>query len=259
MFEDAGENAIAQVESQEPPVAETPQETPKEDPKPEPAKPEDKRPTGYDRVKAKLAAREAELAEAKAKLAEAESKHKEQVKGKPDPKDYEGKSWDEYYADLAEWKASQAIEQRLSKKEAEEKERSLREEAQKRQKNYEVSAQKLAKEIPDFVDVTENYDGPWNPMIAQALIDSDMGPQVAYFLAKNPEEAEKLDGMNYGQISRFFGRIESRLESKSPEVKTTQAPPPIKPVGGTSKGSYDPYGDKSESNEAYMKWREANS
>lgn len=258
MTEDAGVVAIAQEPAQEPIVAETPQEAPKEEPGAEPQpKPEDKKPTGYDRVKTKLAAREAELADTRQKLAELEAKApKVEANGKPDPKDYEGKDWSEYYAALAEWTADNKLESKLKERDTKQKEESLKNEAQKQQKEYAAKVTEFSKVTPDFADVTEAYDGPFNQTIAQALLDSDMGPQIAYHLAKNPEEAEALDGMNYGQVSRFFGKLEAKLESpKSSTVKTTNAPPPIKPVGGSAKGSYDPYSSKGDDFEAYQRWR----
>lgn len=258
MTEEAGVIAIAQEQPQEPQVAEVPQEAPKEEPSPEPQpKPEDKKPTGYERVKAKNAALQAQLEEAQRKLAETQAAQpKVEAKGKPDPKDYEGKDWSEYYADLAEWTAEQKLDAKLKEREAREKEESLKTEAQKRQRDYEAKVKEFAKTAPDFHDVTEAYDGPFNQTIAQALLESDMGPQIAYHLAKNPEEAEVLDGMSYGQVARYFGKLEAKLEApKTPTVKTTNAPPPIKPVGGSAKGSYDPFASKGDDYEAYAEWR----
>ncbi len=258
-MQDAGENAIAQPETQAPEVT-TPEVTPpetQESPQENQPKPEEKRPTGYDRVKAKLAAKEAELQAAQQRAAELEARiPRETPKGKPDPKDYEDKTWGDYAADLAKFEANEAVKQTLTERDTKAKEEALRGEAAKRQKDYQAKAAEFAKSAPDFHEVTDTYDGPWNNTIAQALIESDMGPQVAYYLAKNPEEADKLDGMNYGQVARYFGRIEAKLESPAPkEVRTTQAPPPIKPVGGSAKGTYDPYSSKGDDHDAYLRWR----
>lgn len=251
MLTDAGEDAIAQVESLESLAAADAEnakpEEKTEGPKPENPKPEDKRPTGYDRVKAKLAAKEAELAAKEAEIAAlkaAKDGVRDAPKGKPDLKDYDEKTWDQYIADVAEWTAEQKLETKLKEREAKSKEEALRSETTKRQNEYKAKAEEFAKSAPDFHEVVESYDGPWNQTIAQALLDSDVGPEIAYYLAKNPDEAEKLDGMNYGQVSRFMGRIEAKLESPKSEVKTTKAPPPLSvPRGNGPKNTLDPYGN----------------
>lgn len=239
---DAGEDAVAQVETLESLAAldsEKEPAKPEEPKQEEPRKPEEKRPTGYQR---KLAAKDAELEALRAENAriKAEKEPKDEPKGKPDKDKYE--NYDDYYADLAEWKAEQKLEAKLKEREAKSKEEALRNETTKRQKEYTAKAEEFAKNAPDFHEAVEAYDGPWNGTIAQALLDSERGPEIAYYLAKNPDEAEKLEGMGYGQVSRFMGRIEALLESPKSEVKTTKAPPPLSvPRGSGPKNTLDPY------------------
>lgn len=261
MLIDAGDDAVAQVETLESLAkvdeAEKPAEA-KEEAKPEdtPKKPEDKRPTGYQR---KLAAKDAELAEARAELERLKTTKPAEPKGKPNYADYEkaGKTNEEYFEDLADWKAEQKITQTLTEQEKKAQEKALKTEAEKRQQSYQTKAAEFAKTAPDFTEVTEAYDGPFNQTIAQALLDSDMGPEVAYYLAKNPDEAEKLEGMNYGQVSRFFGKIEAKLESqKTPEVKVTKAPPPIPAQRGTANtSSLDPYNNPDMTAEQWRQFK----
>jgi hypothetical protein len=262
MLIDAGDDAVAQVETLESLAQEeTPKPEPKEEPKQDEAlKPEEKRPTGYQR---KLAAKDAELAEVRAEIArikaEKESLPKDTSKGRPNYEEYEkaGKSNEQYFEDLADWKANQTIEAKLTERETKAKEAEMRTEAQKRQREYQAKAAEFSKSATDFNEVTEAYDGPWNNTIAQALLESDMGPQVAYHLAKNPEEAEKLEGMNYAQVNRFFGRIEASLESqKPPETKVTKAPPPLNVPRGTGQTStLDPFNNHDMSAEQWRAYK----
>jgi len=70
-------------------------------------------------------------------------------------------------------------------------------------------------------------------------------------LANNPDEARQIAMMSpIGQI-RALGRIEAKLEQKSP-VTVTKAPPPVKPVGQKAAITKDP---GKMSDEEYAKWR----
>lgn len=258
MLIDAGEDAVAQVETLESLARDEVPEQPKEEPKQEePKKPEDKRPTGYQR---KLAAKDAELAEVRAEMERLKAPKAEQPKGKPKYEDYEkaGKTNEEYFEDLSDWKAQQVIESKLTERDTKAKEAELKTEGQKRQQAYQAKVAEFTKSAPDFAEVTEAYEGPFNQTIAQALLDSDMGPEVAYYLAKNPDEAENLEGMNYGQVSRFFGRVEAKLESqKSPEVKVTKAPPPIPTQRGSATVvTLDPYNNPEMTGEQWRTYKQ---
>lgn len=260
MLIDAGVDAVAQVEILESLAKAEEVENPpkpKEEPEQKDApKPEDKRPTGYQR---KLAAKDAELAEVRAEMERLKAPKAAEPKGKPKYEDYEkaGKTNEEYFEDLSDWKAQQVIDAKLSERDTKAKEAELKTEGQKRQQNYQAKVAEFTKTAPDFAEVTEAYDGPFNQTIAQALLDSDMGPEVAYYLAKNPDEADALEGMNYGQVSRFFGKVEAKLESqKTPEVKVTKAPPPIPSQRGTATTtSLDPYNNPDMTAEQWRQYK----
>jgi hypothetical protein len=74
------------------------------------------------------------------------------------------------------------------------------------------------------------------------ILDSDDGPAVAYYLAKNPTELYRLNAMDERQQVLELGRISARLSAKAPERKVTQAPPPApadKAAGSTQKAISD--------------------
>jgi hypothetical protein len=74
------------------------------------------------------------------------------------------------------------------------------------------------------------------PTMRDALVDSDVGADVAYYLGKNPEEAKRIAGLGvYGQV-REIGKIEAKLSTAAAPVKReTQAPEPITPVSTEGK------------------------
>ncbi len=73
----------------------------------------------------------------------------------------------------------------------------------------------------------------------QAITESDDAGEVAYYLAHNPDVAEKMSKMTFGKMAIEIGKIETTLRNpvkeeakQPPKPKQTQAPEPISPVGG---------------------------
>jgi hypothetical protein len=92
----------------------------------------------------------------------------------------------------------------------------------------------------DYDSVMEDaQDIPINQHVAEAIQTSDVGADVAYYLGKHPEEAERINGLPPLAAARAIGRIESRIEdvrSKQTKTSASKAPDPIKPVKPTGSG-----------------------
>lgn len=89
---------------------------------------------------------------------------------------------------------------------------------------------------PDFQVVVGNPNLPINTDMAEFIAESDHGPDVAYYLGKNPLQAAKIAAMSPVKAARELTRIETELASK-PQVKASKAPEPINPVGSRGKAS----------------------
>jgi hypothetical protein len=103
---------------------------------------------------------------------------------------------------------------------------------------------------PDFdeVVVKGGKEEKWHcpPVIAVAVKDSDYGPDVAYHLASNPQEAERIAKLTPLEQAREFGRLEERQAAKAarqarraergqqPNRVTKAPPPPTRRTKGTS-------------------------
>lgn len=72
--------------------------------------------------------------------------------------------------------------------------------------------------------------------IGDAIIDSDVGPEIADYLASNPAEARRIAGLSPVSAIRALGRIESQLESPASPARAAWKPPaaPYVPVNGNS-------------------------
>ena len=131
-------------------------------------------------------------------------------------------NFDEYVTAKAEYIASQT----LSKHE----QRQQQEKAQAAQHQTVEAWNKrvAAADIPDFHDVVASSDVPMTKIMQQAIMESDNGPKLAYHLATNPADAERIAGMTPIGAVRALTLIEEGF--KKP-VAVSKATPPITPVG----------------------------
>ena len=131
-------------------------------------------------------------------------------------------NFDEYVTAKAEYIASQT----LSKHE----QRQAAEKAQTAQQQTVEAWNKrvAAAGIPDFHDVLAASDVPMTSIMQQAIMESENGPKLAYHLATNPADAERIAGMTPIGAVRALTLIEEGL--KKP-VAVSKATPPITPVG----------------------------
>lgn len=138
------------------------------------------------------------------------------------------------YDDFVKAREDYAREQ--GKREAsEEAERKRKEDDERRTaaemaaKAREFSTDGMAK-YDDFFDVAlnrENFDP--SPQVANIILESEQAVDVAYYLGKNPDVADRLEDMSPTQAAREIGRIEATLSTR--KAKPSSAPAPIKPIG----------------------------
>ena len=161
--------------------------------------------------------------------------------------------FDQYVAAKAEWIASKKINETLNERERRSAEERAAAAHYQAVDGWNQRLEKATAELPDFKEVIESSDVPMSDFMRDAIVESDLGPKVAYWLANNPEEAKKIASMSPLATVKAIGRIEERLESqaKAPK-KPTAAPAPLKPVGGKASVQKDP-GQMSDAE--YLEWR----
>lgn len=131
-------------------------------------------------------------------------------------------NFDEYVTAKAEYIASQTLSKHEQRQAAE------KAQAAQHQTVEGWNKRVAAADIPDFHDVVQNSDVPMTQVMQQAIMESDLGPKLAYHLATNPEEAEKIARMTPIGAVRALTLIEEGF--KKP-VAVSKATPPITPVG----------------------------
>lgn len=133
----------------------------------------------------------------------------------------------EAYAEaLAERKAAELLAQR---------------EAQRQQlellEAYHEREESAREKYDDFEQVAYNPALAITKVMAETIQASDVGPDVAYYLGSNPKEADRISRLSPYLQAKEIGKIEAKIADNPPVKKTTNAPPPIKPVTAKTVGA----------------------
>jgi|ERR1700761_454050 len=108
-------------------------------------------------------------------------------------------------------------------------------------------------DIPDFLEVIEaaGRDNPFVPEhIKAAILDSDVGAQLAYHIRKHPEDEKRIYALTPAKALLELGKLELKytkekaIEADSTITSTTQnttkAPPPPTKLKGANEGGVVP-------------------
>lgn len=83
--------------------------------------------------------------------------------------------------------------------------------------------------ITDYDAVVGSSEIPIAGHVADALMDADRGPELAYHMATHPDVAERLNKMSPVKAAIELGRLESTLGTVTPKP-ASKAPAPITPT-----------------------------
>ena len=178
-----------------------------------------------------------EAAEKRVQELEAAAKPKVEELKEPDANDPKYKTVAEYLKDRAQYDA-QVMDRKIAEAREEERNRIAMEQA-----NAVLAAKavQVRKDFPDFDDVIseavkEKLDPP--AAIQAALRESDVGLHIAYHLAKNLEDRERIFALPAWKALREIGKLEDQY-LKAPEnvppkpIETTKAPAPVAKLNGS--------------------------
>lgn len=211
-----------------------------------------------EQAKAEAAKERAAREQAEARLREYEQKAAPEKAADPDaePKPEQFTDAFEYARALAEFSAEKALKDR-DRQEAEKK---AAEERQKTIKQWTDRITAVKADLPDFEDVVASSDVAVSDQVRDAILESDVGPQVLYHLAENPEFAQKLSEMSTITALREIGKLEARFEKKEPAKAAAtkqRAPAPIKPIKGGGSAMDVPLNSDGVFHGSYQAWKQA--
>lgn len=165
---------------------------------------------------------------------------------------------EEYLEALADWK----LEQREKVRETKQQEQQVQSKQQENIKAFDERQSAFRAANPDYdevvMDLGDVVDLSKSPLTAE-IVEHEHGPELAYFLAQNPDIATRLAAMTPTQIAREIGRLESRFVPSAdapadvPTPPVTKAPPPPRPVRAPSQTATKDPGEM-EPHE-YREWR----
>jgi hypothetical protein len=137
-------------------------------------------------------------------------------------------------AEQAQKDAETAADRKLAKAKEEERLRTLNDQ-------FGLRVSEFADKTPDYWDVVRNPAlNFFNGDFLEALKASELGPNLAYHIAKDSKLVARLAGKSIPQRLAELGRLEAELSRPSPPPKVTAAPAPPTPIGGGQGGEVDP-------------------
>ena len=167
--------------------------------------------------------------------------HQSQRSDEPQPPKREAfEDYEKYLEAKAEWTAEQRagkiVEERLKARDEQAKKAEADKADQALTKSWTDSVAKVRDKYDDYDEVTQDEGFNPTPAMARAMLESDQKAEIAYYLAKNPEEMERIAKLSPLRQAAEVMKLEDKVASKSPAKKPSKAPAPIDPVGGKSKG-----------------------
>ena len=164
--------------------------------------------------------------------------------GRPTQDDFE--TYEQFQEALVDWK----VNLRLTERDASDRERIERESVNRaREKSVAAHTARIdafRQEHDDFDAVVEQGKNlPMTAPMQDSVMNSNMGPAVMYHLCRFPEECDRIAALPPMVAIREMGKLEARIEAAqtgpvSSAASVTQAPRPIKPVGGGATASTVP-------------------
>lgn len=230
-------------------------------------KPKDKLEKRFSKVTKRAQEAEAKAEQLEARLRELEAKANPQtiaqtanVDDKPQASQFDDAF--EYAEALAEWSAEKALKDR----DIAESQRKAEEERNKVLKAWNDKVDKAKKEMPDFNDIVSSSTVVVSDAIRDAILESDVGPQILYQIASDDEYAESLTSMSAIKALKEIGRLEAKFEAEletkpkniAKTVSQSKAPAPISPLkGGKSAGADVLVDTNGEFYGSYAQWKAA--
>ena len=209
-------------------------------------------------AEAEKEALQAKLQELESKITPPKAEEADPVGEKPSRAQFN--NVDEYAEALAEWSAEKALMER----DKAEQQRKIEEQRNEVIKSWTQKLEKVKAEFPDFDDIVESSTVQVRDEVKDAILESDVGPQILYELASNDELAQKIASMpvhkalkELGKLEVQFERKEAQAEVKSEPVARSKAPAPIKPLTA-GKGTSDVLVDTNgQFHGTYAQWKAA--
>jgi hypothetical protein len=164
--------------------------------------------------------------------------------GKPKLENFE--TLEAYQEALTDFK----LDERERARQAQDAERQAREAAQKIQTEWsrrQRAAQQSHDDYDDVIDAVKAPEGPGVAAARQAMLEDEAGPEILYWLAKHPDDLQRIAALSPVSAVREIGKIAASV-AKPPapdngKPRITGAPKPPPATGRPSKVTSDSLDD----------------
>jgi hypothetical protein len=168
----------------------------------------------------------------------------------PKPKFSDYNDIETYTEALTDWKMESKLQATMQQRDKQTAQKTL-------EQSYNTRVQEYVKVKPDFADVLSSSDLQISQPVTELIFESDVGPAIAYYLAENEEETERINRLSPARQLAEIGKLEAKLAAPvaKEKKKVSQAPAPVKPVQGGAPVSAKSLDDPNISSEDWIKLR----
>lgn len=168
---------------------------------------------------------------------EAAKADKPAAKNDQEPKRDDFEDLESYQRALAEHVSRRVVREHQTREEETRRQAQARDAQSRRVQAWESHVEKAADKYDDGEDVIGHFveNVRLNPYAFDAILESESGADIAYYLGKHEDEAVRISKLTPGRQAIEIGKLEAKLAAGA--RKASAAPAPIEPVGG--KGGAD--------------------
>lgn len=154
----------------------------------------------------------------------------------PEPQPHQFTDPQEYGKALKEWTAENTRREDAKKA----IEASARQAAEKVAQAWNERQEAAKTKLSDYESTIAASDVKVSDAVRDAIVESDVGPEILYHLAKNPDFAADLGKLSPARAVAAIGRLEATMSGEvTPKTSTkvaemSKAPPPISPIKNAS-------------------------
>lgn len=170
------------------------------------------------------------------------------------PKAEDFGDYDEFLRATARFEAKQELRAETQRMEQIRKQAEVQQRQQTYQQRVGGIIEKGKTTHEDFDLVAMNPSVAISDYVLAAAAESEVGHEILYHLGKYPEEARRIAELSPYAQAREVGKIEAKITAPIPKA-TTQAPPPVNPVGGNAGADAEP--DPAKDPVGWSKWERA--
>jgi len=163
--------------------------------------------------------------------------------GKPIVQDFE--SYDQYVDALTEWKIEQKEKEKIQHQIAIDR----KEHHQRLLEEFKENSTHFKEKNKDFDEVAFAKEVPYTEEMAELVLTSKKGHEIAYYLGKNIDEATRMAALPLHLLAREIANLEIKFSIPISPKNISQTPAPISPLGSSGETLNKELSDKMSTEE----------